>query len=471
MPNLPAGLQGFVAAQQNARQGDQANLQNFLGILQLQAQMEGQRQAALLHPLQLAQLQASVDQSKENMALRKQIMSGIVPGGSGQAPMAFGEGGISTPGGGQANMMTGQTVAPSPGMGVMGGGMGGVNPLAGLMMLSGDAGMGKLGTAIQEANKPLAAREGAPIINPATGQIMFYAPKLEAGMQPQFSGGQVTGVSNIPGYVQSMGERTQSQEGIKAGMDPYLGELDAQGRPIPQTRAGFAARYSPQSDVLRTTAPNAQDALKIVQDAEARGQQASVTAPGAPRGMGPSAAEAAAATTTAKERAEGGVKFEQAILDSGRVARNNVTQLQILAPMLEKMPTGPIYNTMLNGAALFKQFGLDVGEIGRQVGPAQASEAILNRMALAVRNPAGGEGMPGAMSDPDREFLLRTIPNLSKSPDGNKMLIKIMTALEERKVNEATIVNKMQSANMNSNQIRDALSQYAQKNSLSAGLQ
>lgn len=480
----------------NSRQASDQQFSNQLGalsgIMGLQSQLE-------MKPLQIEQMRIALQQAKQNAHLREMLqgqLSGAggapsAPGGAGAPPMAFGEGGISTPGGGQANMMTGQSVPPGmpPPLPQQGkGAFAGVNPMAAALMLSGDAGMGKIGTAIQEANKPLAAREGAPVINPQTGEILFYAPKLETGMMPSFSGGKVTGVSNIPGFVPSMAERTASTEGIKAGMDPFLGELDAQGRPIAQTRAEFAQGRQgaqppplpPNLPTLRTDAPTDQDALRIAQQADARGQQVSVTGPapgqppplpGAPtlpgqppalpgqarRGMGQSPAEAAADKETQAGRAKAGVEFENTILEGGRKARDSMTTLQMIAPNLEKMPTGPLYPTLVNAKAYLQQLGLAVDP---NLGPAQATKAILNGLALKARDPSGGAGMPGAMSDPDRKFLVEMIPGLDKLPDGNKILLDSMMRLEQRKMDEAAIVQKMQADRKSSADIREALSQY-----------
>jgi hypothetical protein len=60
-------------------------------------------------------------------------------------------------------------------------------------------------------------------------------------------------------------------------------------------------------------------------------------------------------------------------------------------------------------------------------------QAIANKMALQVRSPGGESGgMPGAMSDADREFLKQTVPGLLKTPGGNAQLIAIMRAAAQR---------------------------------------
>jgi len=116
---------------------------------------------------------------------------------------------------------------------------------------------------------------------------------------------------------------------------------------------------------------------------------------------------------------------------------------------------------LVGGAAYLKQFGIDVGQISKDLGPAQATNAILNRLALQIRGTKDGEGgMPGAMSDKDREFLMKSVPNLGNTQDGNRQLIKILMTMEERKIEEAQIVSRMQADRKSSNEIREALNQF-----------
>ena len=60
------------------------------------------------------------------------------------------------------------------------------------------------------------------------------------------------------------------------------------------------------------------------------------------------------------------------------------------------------------------------------VAEAEAFRALANQFALELRNPASGAGMPGAMSDADRMFLLQSTPGLTNTRAGNLMLTKLM---------------------------------------------
>ncbi len=72
----------------------------------------------------------------------------------------------------------------------------------------------------------------------------------------------------------------------------------------------------------------------------------------------------------------------------------------------------------------------------------QAAQALSNEMALEMRNPSGGAGMPGALSDSDRRFLTEMVPNLSKTPEGNKILIDSAKKLAQREKDVAKLARE-----------------------------
>lgn len=98
----------------------------------------------------------------------------------------------------------------------------------------------------------------------------------------------------------------------------------------------------------------------------------------------------------------------------------------------------------LDSAALSlgDMFGFDLGIDPANVGQGQAFQALGNRLALELRNPDAGLGMPGAMSDPDREFLVKSVPGLAQTPEGNRILIAITRAMGDRKIAIARLADQ-----------------------------
>ena len=56
---------------------------------------------------------------------------------------------------------------------------------------------------------------------------------------------------------------------------------------------------------------------------------------------------------------------------------------------------------------------------------AEVFTALSNQLALLIRNPESGMGLPGATSNADLIFLKDSVPGLQKSPKGNLMLIEV----------------------------------------------
>jgi hypothetical protein len=100
----------------------------------------------------------------------------------------------------------------------------------------------------------------------------------------------------------------------------------------------------------------------------------------------------------------------------GKIATLNRLEQLLSDPNVYQGTAGPL---VLQAKRLAKSLGFDV----EGVEGAEAITAIANRFALEARNPSGGAGMPGALSDKDREFLVDMGPGLGRTPEGNKHII------------------------------------------------
>lgn len=68
--------------------------------------------------------------------------------------------------------------------------------------------------------------------------------------------------------------------------------------------------------------------------------------------------------------------------------------------------------------------------------------ALQNRMALLVRNPDSGMGLPGAASDRDVAFLKAANPGLGLTPEGNRLAIEVLRRMANRKVEIAAMADR-----------------------------
>lgn len=119
------------------------------------------------------------------------------------------------------------------------------------------------------------------------------------------------------------------------------------------------------------------------------------------------------------------LKIQQAGLD----APHQIAKYDRLANLLDGIKTNRLAPTFANIASIAEGFGI---KLDPRLGPKQAAEALTNEIALTLRNPAGGAGMPGALSDADREYLRSMTPGLGKNPEANKLIIETATALAKR---------------------------------------
>ncbi len=102
--------------------------------------------------------------------------------------------------------------------------------------------------------------------------------------------------------------------------------------------------------------------------------------------------------------------------------------LQRLDTLLDPAYTGAGGETVQAIKKAAQGLGIDLGNVS---GP-EAAQALSNAMALQLRNPAGGAGMPGAMSDQDRNFLQSMVPGLSVTAQGRKLIVDYSQKLLER---------------------------------------
>lgn len=131
------------------------------------------------------------------------------------------------------------------------------------------------------------------------------------------------------------------------------------------------------------------------------------------------------------------------IMDAGMNAPNKIGTYQMLKDALANVYQGAGGDAFQNLRRIGSSLGFDI----EHVGDGDLAQSISKQLALQMRNPAGGAGMPGAMSDADRAFLEATVPGLNRTPQGNAQLIDYMTRVEQRNMDVA----KMAQAYMDQN--------------------
>lgn len=156
----------------------------------------------------------------------------------------------------------------------------------------------------------------------------------------------------------------------------------------------------------------------------------------------------------------------------GATSQQSLQKFDRLGGLLEGINTGAFKGTTTQLKSIAKSAGVDLDSLGVRddVAPAQAAKAIANEIALQLRNPSGGAGMPGAMSDSDREFLMQMVPGLETTPEGNKLLVDYWRRVNRRGIDVARMARDYVKKNDGKFDygFYDVLNDYAEKNPLFA---
>lgn len=133
----------------------------------------------------------------------------------------------------------------------------------------------------------------------------------------------------------------------------------------------------------------------------------------------------------------------------GLEAQRNIANIDRLSNMLEQVNTGRGAATTLELKRIAKSAGIDLEKYGIRddVAPAEAAQALSREMALLLRNPAGGAGMPGAMSDADREYLNSMVPGIETTPEGRRLMMETMRRTSRRTIEVAKMARDYRAKN------------------------
>ena len=125
------------------------------------------------------------------------------------------------------------------------------------------------------------------------------------------------------------------------------------------------------------------------------------------------------------------------VLTSGFQAQSKLRDLQRFENILSKVPTGKLEPIKSEVGKLAASLGVKVDT--EKLGFQEAMDSLSNQYALTLRNPANGAGMPGALSDKDREFLVSIVPGLGKTPGGNLIIVEAQKRVAQREMEVAKL--------------------------------
>lgn len=238
-----------------------------------------------------------------------------------------------------------------------------------------------------------------------------------------------------------------SAQANTADADMFTGQ-SAADEAAAKKRAELQAQIDAQP-TLNAQAADA-EAAKIRAKAQAEADMAGTS--------GSTAATITAATEQAKDASER-FKTIQAKAD---MARSENARMQQLRSLLANTYTGTGANAVIGAKKAAAALGLDVENLG----DAEAARALSNQIALGLRNPSGGEGMPGNLSDSDRNFLVESVPSVENSPSGWRTLINMKIGLNNYSIRQAQVAEQMRQSGIPVQDIPGKMQEWAQKNPL-----
>lgn len=146
----------------------------------------------------------------------------------------------------------------------------------------------------------------------------------------------------------------------------------------------------------------------------------------------------------AKKVGEGMGEMYVDLQKAGAAAPAKLGKLDRMEQLMDGISTGKLQPAITQVAAIGESLGITIDS---KLGPKQALEALSNEIALSLRSPAGGAGMPGALSDKDREFLTSMAPGLAKTREGNKLIIQTARNLAKREQDVAKLAREYRKKN------------------------
>jgi hypothetical protein len=120
--------------------------------------------------------------------------------------------------------------------------------------------------------------------------------------------------------------------------------------------------------------------------------------------------------------------------NAGFSAQSKVNRYDRLGQLLDGVNTGKFTSAGLEVAKAANALGFTLDQ---NMANKEAAQALSSEIALELRNPSGGAGMPGAMSDADRQFLANMVPGLATTPEGRKLMLETARKLAKRDMDVA----------------------------------
>lgn len=133
-------------------------------------------------------------------------------------------------------------------------------------------------------------------------------------------------------------------------------------------------------------------------------------------------------------------KDYQGIRASAKNAQDLMGQYDLVQKALDAgLETGATADAVNSARKIGLAMGLDVDE--KKIQGAELIKSVANQMALTMRNPESGMGMPGSLSDKDISFLKQANVGIDTTTGGNRLLIDTYKRVQQRRIEISKLAN------------------------------
>lgn len=149
---------------------------------------------------------------------------------------------------------------------------------------------------------------------------------------------------------------------------------------------------------------------------------------------------------------------------AGLSAQSKINRYTRLGQLLDGVNTGKFAGAGLELAKAANSIGFNLDPNTANM---EAAQALSGEIALELRNPSGGAGMPGAMSDADRQFLQNMVPGLQTTPEGRTLMLDTSKKLAQRDMDVARLAREYRKRHGQINEgFYDELARFSEANPL-----
>ena len=513
---LPPGLQGYDLGEQRNRQEAQVGLQHYLGTQRLALEQQRAQQAAQRQPIELELLKSKLAEIARVNSARgelKAALPGMFPGQPAVPGMSQNDidaGGAEYA---SAEEVAGTPAQADPRARVFGAAID-INPNAVSTMLRGmlpgGRGSGRA-NAIQELNEYANRLEQEGRFK----ESELIRKNIESRSQNAYDRGQGAAAwkmykIDLPnGQSQIVTSEQAAEIARQSGGNVRISEINSNQQPA-QRMPSRAPVNPPQNGVVQpvgpidteaqlrgavgaipSTVPNQNVSVRDVlmqemEDARRSGNTAEIPKIQAeldrlaPASQGQSMPGITSGKTTEQQitdeankaskvkTAEGRAKWYGAVQSKVQAARATINKLNRVDQLLGNFEGGLFSELGLEVARGFNSVGFKVDP---KLGNKEAAQSISRQFAIALRSQGeepGQVGMPGHLSDADRDFLVSITPRLAQSSEGRKSIIETMKTVAERQIDYAQKARdwRKQHGDLNWDAFEDSYQQYANNNEL-----